>query len=212
MTSAEFSQMVQRGLTYVCVQRGGGSMQDTQHKCGARWKWVKTQELGWQVQESSWYDPWHSSVNLKLFQNKIFKISSLKNEIMYIKYIAQCLLHGHINIKSAELGYASLCCQVVLQEVSKLNKMVLFPSRWTLKQKIELPCDPAIPLLGIYLEKTMVQKDTCMQVFTVMLFTITKTWKQPKCPFTDEWIKKMWHVYMYKYTQWNITQPLTRMK
>ena len=48
---------------------------------------------------------------------------------MYSKYIAQCLLHSSINIKSAELGYASLCCKVVLQQVSKLNKMVLFPSR-----------------------------------------------------------------------------------
>ena len=60
------------------------------------------------------------------------------------------------------------------------------------KLKIELPKDPAIPLLGIYLEKNMLRKDTCTPVFIAVLSTIAKTWKQPKCPLTDEWIKKMW--------------------
>ena len=63
-----------------------------------------------------------------------------------------------------------------------------------LKQlKIELLCDPAIPLLGIYPEKTILQKDTCAPMLTAALFidTIARTWKQPKCPSTEEWIK-MW--------------------
>ena len=61
-----------------------------------------------------------------------------------------------------------------------------------LKQlKIELPYDPAIPLLGIYPEKTIIQKDTCTPVFTAALFTIARSWKQHKCLSTDEWIKKM---------------------
>ena len=50
--------------------------------------------------------------------------------------------------------------------------------------------DPAIPFLGIYLEKTIVQKDICTSIFIAALFTIAKTWKQPKCPSTDEWIKR----------------------
>ena len=54
--------------------------------------------------------------------------------------------------------------------------------------------DPAIPLLGIYLGKTFLEKDTCTHMFTVALFTIAKTWKQPKCLSTDEWIKKMWYI------------------
>ena len=58
------------------------------------------------------------------------------------------------------------------------------------KLKIELLYDPAIPLLGIYPEKTMIQKDTCNPIFIAALFTVAKTWKQPKCSFTDEWIKK----------------------
>ena len=71
------------------------------------------------------------------------------------------------------------------------------------KLKIELPYDPAIPLLGTYPEKTLIQKDTCTPVFTAALFTIARTWKKPKCPSIERWIKKMWNMY----TQCNITQP-----
>ena len=60
--------------------------------------------------------------------------------------------------------------------------------RILIKLKIELP---TIPLLGIYPEENMIQKDTHTPVFIAVLFTITKTWKPPKCPLTDEWIKKI---------------------
>ena len=63
------------------------------------------------------------------------------------------------------------------------------------KLKIELPYDPEIPFMGIYLEKNMVQKDTCTPMFIEALFTIAKTWKRPKCPLMEEWIKKMWDIY-----------------
>ena len=66
------------------------------------------------------------------------------------------------------------------------------------KLKIELPHDPAIPLLGIYLDKTITQKDTCTSMFIAALFTIAKTWKQPKCQ-TDDWIKKIWYMYTMEY-------------
>ena len=59
--------------------------------------------------------------------------------------------------------------------------------------------DPAITLLGIYPEKTIMQKETCTPMFTAALFTIARTGKQPKCPSTDEWIKKMWHIYTMEY-------------
>ena len=64
---------------------------------------------------------------------------------------------------------------------------------WFLKNlKIELPYDPAISLLGIYPEITIIQKETCTTMWYIAaLFTIARTWKQPKCPSTDEWIKKM---------------------
>ncbi|MFX3937412.1 hypothetical protein ACJBWA_10745, partial [Streptococcus suis] len=59
--------------------------------------------------------------------------------------------------------------------------------------------DPAIPLLGIYPDKTFLEKYTCTHMFTEALFTIAKTWKQPKRPSTDEWIKKMWYIYTMDY-------------
>ena len=71
--------------------------------------------------------------------------------------------------------------------------------RFLKKLKTEVPYDPAILLLGIYLKKTLIQKDTCTPMFIAALFTIVKTWKQPKCPSTDECIKKMWHIYTREY-------------
>ena len=65
--------------------------------------------------------------------------------------------------------------------------------RFLKKLKIELPCDPTVPLLGIYREKTIISKDTYSTMFTAALFTIAKPWKQPKCPSTDERIKKMYN-------------------
>ena len=71
--------------------------------------------------------------------------------------------------------------------------------RFLKKLKIELPYDPAIPLLGIYPEKTIIQKESCTTMFITALFTIARTWKQLRCPSTDEWIKKMWHIYTMEY-------------
>ena len=71
--------------------------------------------------------------------------------------------------------------------------------RFLKKLKIELPSDPAIPLLGIYPEKTIIQKDTCTPMFIAALFTIARSQKKPKCPSTDERIKKMWSIYTMEY-------------
>ena len=71
--------------------------------------------------------------------------------------------------------------------------------RFLKKLKIELPYDPAIPLLGIYPEKTIIQKVSCTKMFIAALFTIARTWKHPKCPLTDEWIKKLWYIYIMEY-------------
>ena len=61
------------------------------------------------------------------------------------------------------------------------------------------PYDPAIPLLGIYLEKVKIEKNTCIPLFTAALFTIARTWKQPRCPSTDKWIKKLWYTDTMEY-------------
>ena len=70
--------------------------------------------------------------------------------------------------------------------------------RFLKKLKTELPYDPAIPLLGIYPDKSIIRKDTRTPVFIAALFPIARTWKQPKCPSTDEWIK-MWYKHTMEY-------------
>ena len=79
--------------------------------------------------------------------------------------------------------------------------------RFLKKLKIELPYDPAIPLLDIYLEtmKTLIQKGTCTPVFIATLFTVAKMWKQSKCPSTVKWIKKTWYTYTMgiSHKKWN---------
>ena len=67
------------------------------------------------------------------------------------------------------------------------------------KPKIELPYDPAIPLLGIYPEKTIIRKAKCTPMFIAALLTTAKTQKQPKGPSSAEWIKKMWYIYTMEY-------------
>ena len=81
---------------------------------------------------------------------------------------------------------------------------LLWKTVWRFLKKlgIQLPYDPAIPLLGTYPEETKIEKDTCIPLFIAALFTIARTWKQPRCPSADELIKKLG-----TYTQWNITQP-----
>ena len=64
---------------------------------------------------------------------------------------------------------------------------------------MELPYDPAIPLLGIYSDKTTIQRDVCTLMLIAAQFTIAKTGKQPKCPSTDEWMKRKWYVYTMEY-------------
>ena len=70
--------------------------------------------------------------------------------------------------------------------------------RFLRKLKLERPFDPAIPLLGIYPEKTMTRKDAGIPMFIAAQYTIAKTWKPPKCPLTEEWIK-MWYIYTMEY-------------
>ena len=69
--------------------------------------------------------------------------------------------------------------------------------RFLKKLELELPYDPAIPLLGIYLKKTVILEDTCTPVFIEVVLTIARTWKQPKCPLTEEWIKMIWHTHTH---------------
>ena len=67
------------------------------------------------------------------------------------------------------------------------------------KLEIELPYDPAIPLLGIHTAETRIERDTCTPMFIAALFIIARTWKQPRCPLADKCIKKMRYIYKMEY-------------
>ena len=67
------------------------------------------------------------------------------------------------------------------------------------KTRIKPTYDPAIPLLGIYPEETKIEKDTCIPLFIAALFTKARTWKQPRCPLADKWIRKLWYIYTMEY-------------
>ena len=71
--------------------------------------------------------------------------------------------------------------------------------RFLKKLEIELPYNPAIPLLGIHNEETRIERDTCTPKFIAALFTIARTWKKPRCPSADEWIRKLWYIYTMEY-------------
>ena len=71
--------------------------------------------------------------------------------------------------------------------------------RFLKKLEIELPYDPAIPLLGIHTEETRIERDSCTPMLTAALFIIARTWIQPRCPSADEWIRKLWDIYTMEY-------------
>ena len=65
--------------------------------------------------------------------------------------------------------------------------------------QIELPYDLAIPLLGIHTEETRIERDACTPMFIAALFIIARTWKQPRCPSADKWIRNLWYIYTMEY-------------
>ena len=77
----------------------------------------------------------------------------------------------------------------------------LWKTAWRVLKKLGIkpPDDTAIPLLGIYPEEIKIEKDTCIPLLIGALFTIARTWKQPRYPSTDDWIKKLWYIYTVGY-------------
>ena len=110
-------------------------------------------------------------------------------------------VHGDPPGKNTGVG-----CHALLQGIcpNQESNPGLPHCRWILyylsyQRSPELLHDPAIPPQGIYPEKNMIRKDIYTTMFIEALFTITKAWKQLKCPSTEEWIKKMWYVYTMEY-------------
>ena len=98
--------------------------------------------------------------------------------------------------KGCEEKETLLPCWWECKLIQPLLKMVW---RFLKKLGIKPPYDSAIPFLGLYPEETKIERDTCIPLFTAALFTIARTWKQPICPLTDEWIKKLWYIYTMEY-------------
>ena len=97
--------------------------------------------------------------------------------------------------------------------------------RFLKKLEIELPYDPIIPLLGTHIKEIRIERETCIPLFIAALFTIARPWKQPRCPSTDEWIKKLWCIYTIEYystikrntfesvlMRWMNLKPIVRVK
>ena len=82
--------------------------------------------------------------------------------------------------------------------------------RFLKKLEIELPHHPAIPLLGIHTEETRIERDTCTPMFIAALFTIAKTWKQPRCSLADEWIRKLWYINTMEYSIQSLCKAVWR--
>ena len=100
-----------------------------------------------------------------------------------------CIGYIYINEYSILILYLSLYHYIL--------PFFVFLYRFVLKNIlsiIELPYDPAIPLLGIHTEETRIERDTCTPMFITALFIIARTWKQPRCPSADEWIRKLWYM------------------
>ena len=89
-----------------------------------------------------------------------------------------------------------LHCQWECKLVQPLWKAVW---KFLKESKIDLPYDPATPLMDMCLEKTIILKDTCTPTFIATLFIIVKTWTLPKCPSKEEWKKKIWYIYTMEY-------------
>ena len=85
--------------------------------------------------------------------------------------------------------------------VGMQTSTALWRTVWSFLKKleIELPYDPAIPLLGIHTKETRTERETCTPVFIAALFTIARTWKQHRCLSADEWIRKVWYIYTMEY-------------
>ena len=121
--------------------------------------------------------------------------------------------HNEVPLHASQDGcYPKVYKQHMLERVwRKVNPLTLLVGkklvqplwktvwRFLKKLEIEMPYDPAIPLLGIQTEETRSERDTCTTMFIAALFIVPRTWEQPRCPSADEWIRKLWYIHTMEY-------------
>ena len=116
---------------------------------------------------------------------------------IHVSIVPQTLLPSWLlhNSKQSSIRYTIVSEQdFFLDPPPRMTKI-----KTKIKLEIELPYDPAIPLLGIHTEETRSERDTCTPMSIAALFMIARTWKQPRCPSADKWIRKMWCTYTMEY-------------
>ena len=91
------------------------------------------------------------------------------------------------------------CCGSWGHKDSDMTERVKLTERNHSYTNIGITYDPAIPLLGIHTKETRIERDMCAPMFIAALFIIARTWKQPRCPSADEWIRKLWYIYTMEY-------------
>ena len=117
--------------------------------------------------------------------------------------LSPILSHSLVKHVSRKNNTQDFCCCSNLKghRIKRGITQPLWRTAWRFLTKLEtdLPYDPEIPLLGIHTEETRIERDTGTPVFIAALFIIARTWKQPRCPSADEWIRKLWYIYTVDY-------------
>ena len=144
-----------------------------------------------------------SKIMLKILQAMFSSKSFVVSGLAFRSLIQFELIFVYFGCVRKCSNFIPLHVAVQFSQHHLLKRLIqpLWKTAWRFLKKLGIkpPYDPAIPFLGIYPEETKIERDTCVPLFIAALFTIARTWKQPRYPSTDEWIKMLWYIYTMGY-------------